>query len=121
MSKVIEETWVLEEHGNMIMTPYASGGMYPIGSFPTSQSRSDLRLLERSRAALASAAPEMARLLLAAEWSGTRGWGPPCCPWCEGFAPDEQGEYGKYTKVANNTGHRSDCELLAVLRKAGLR
>ena len=75
-----------------------------------------------ARARLASAAPELLRLLAEAEWSGTRGWGPPTCPWCDEFAPQEfaphAAQYYGYPRVSERTGHRADCRFVAVMAKA---
>lgn len=71
------------------------------------------------RARLAAAAPEMARLLLEKEWSGGdvnyatgsgRMWLPKCLV-CGGVKAHPQ---------AGSSGHRKDCRLVAVLRKAGV-
>lgn len=62
------------------------------------------------RARLASAAPEMARVLLAIEWSGG---GDGDCPSCRGDR--------YYGTNAHPAGHAPDCALDAALRKAGVR
>lgn len=62
-----------------------------------------------ARARLASAAPLMARALLAVEWAyqvGVDGEGIYFCRWCEGFRDE---------------GHYPDCELDQALRAAGVR
>lgn len=66
---------------------------------------------ERERLALASAAPDMARVLLAIEWSGGdpgsyNPYDPEQCPSCG---------------AAREKGHGADCFLDAALRKAGVR
>lgn len=65
------------------------------------------------RARLAACAPEMARLLLEAEWKG--GFTYPydtgttsCCPWC-----DAEGD--------NTREHKPGCAWLALMKKAGIR
>ncbi len=62
-------------------------------------------------AQLAACAPEMARLLLDAEWGGMDGNRECCCPWCEvstdGYTVDPP--------------HAIDCRWLALMVKAGLR
>ena len=67
---------------------------------------------------LASAAPDMARVLLAVEWSGSTptATGPhPTCPSCAGMQPHPSRDAGP------RGGHRKDCALDAALRKAGAR
>lgn len=69
------------------------------------------------RTLLASAAPDMARVLIAIEWGATDEGDNDVCPSC-GFGafvrPDP-----KLPKV--RAGHRPDCALDAALRKAGVR
>lgn len=63
---------------------------------------------DNARAELASAAPDMARVLLAIEWEGSDDF--VLCPCCKSRAaglPDRQ--------------HAADCALDAALRKAGIR
>lgn len=72
-----------------------------------------IRRAEKYEAKLAAAR----EVLRDAEWSGHRGWGPPCCIDCERFDPDQLGEYAKYPKVQDLTGHAHDCRLAAVLRE----
>ncbi len=64
-----------------------------------------------ARARLASAAPEMARVLLALEWTGVAHEELPACIVC-GYLPDLPNP---------EDGHKPDCALVAALRKAGLR
>ena len=59
---------------------------------------------QNARARLASAAPDMARVLLAVEWWGEVD-GEPTCPCCDHAA----------------TEHHPECDLDLSLRKAGLR
>ena len=71
---------------------------------------------QNARARLASAAPDMARVLLEAEWGDrdSTEWGSwAVCFSCGGTKPDEPGH--------RDTGHKPDCGLDAALRKAGLR
>lgn len=66
--------------------------------------------LDAQRAKLASAAPEMARVLLDIEWSARDA---TMCPSCNGdVAPAYAGA---------TFGHSLACELDAAIRKAGLR
>ena len=66
-----------------------------------------------ARARLASAAPDMARVLLACEWADNSSEEyAPECPSCHAQGPYE-GEPSK--------GHAPDCALDASLRKAGVR
>jgi hypothetical protein len=94
MTKPWEETW--EWNGEDVRDPVARVAVL---RGPTSDEVGKL----------AAAAPEMARLLLSLEWAdghwsvNHRGGGCLSC----GSARDE--------------GHREDCRLVAVLRKAGVR
>lgn len=64
---------------------------------------------------LDSAAADMARVLLAIEWSCDDGQTGRClCPACAGAKPGR--EWGPYP-----SGHRDGCALDAALRKAGVR
>lgn len=61
----------------------------------------------RDRAQLASAAPDMGRVLLAIEWSGCETFTDnECCPTCA---------------ATEREGHTAGCALDAALRKAGIR
>jgi hypothetical protein len=90
----------------------------------------DPRMHERAR--LAAAAPEMARLLLEAEWSsgtvldvdGIR-LVERFCFWCGGrrpvgFALHRRGD-DKPVLEATSGGHKPDCRWLAVMRRIGAR
>jgi len=77
---------------------------------------------DADRARLAAAAPEMVRVLLAIEWSGSDEEGSKCASCGEReYAPpalyDEAGKYLSYTPGS----HSPDCALDAALRKAGVR
>lgn len=65
-------------------------------------------------ARLASAAPEMARLLLEVETISVRS-DIDCCPFCDAWQPFDQA-----TKK-NVVDHRADCAWLMLMKKAGLR
>jgi hypothetical protein len=76
------------------------------------------------RQRLAIAAPELARLLLEAQWASGGGFGPSAddqeykdvsCYFCEGRESEHCGR-GRKCK----SGHAPDCRLVAVLRKAGV-
>lgn len=72
-----------------------------------------------ARARLAACAPEMARLLLEAEFA-QHPYGEPengYCPWCEGRS--EPGAHGMTYGMAGV--HRDDCPWLALMKKAGIR
>jgi hypothetical protein len=80
------------------------------------------------RAPLASAAPDMARVLLAVEWSGKVDYvgdgGYECCPSCCGVAPGFERLTDAVDDIARGrsvAGHKRDCVLDAALRKAGVR
>lgn len=84
--------------------------------------------LARERAQLASAAPEMARLLLAIEWSGPEAYVGAgqfaTCPSCAGLDPSDVGSLVAPADIAQRgctIGHTPSCELEAAIRKAGLR
>lgn len=64
-----------------------------------------------SRARLAAAAPDMARVLLEIEWDGE----DSRCPDCGGLNP-------KFwpNRAQPEDGHKKDCKLDAALRKAGV-
>lgn len=88
----IEGCWTVD-----VPTPsrYTDGCLY--------MSQVTLCFYDEERAAkLASAAPDMARVLLAVEWS----LAPGGCPSCKNLMPYE---------------HKPDCALDAALRKAGVR
>jgi hypothetical protein len=65
---------------------------------------------DEDRARLASAAPDMVRVLLAVEWEGGDSFA--FCPSCGGLRDGLSGE---------PPGHRADRDLDAALRKAGVR
>lgn len=74
----------------------------------------------RARAKIASAAPEMARLLLALEWSGSECYYDGCdavCPCCRKEGPRKS----RFSAKILGGEHAEDCALAAVLRKAGVR
>jgi hypothetical protein len=74
-------------------------------------------------AKLAACAPEMARLLRAAEWSGSllNSYGEEsalACPWCWGA---KELTSAVQDRAGVTVGHTHGCKLVAVLRKAGIR
>lgn len=100
---VLDETWrVFDEP-----TPLAMG--YVVRAQveePSGLAGAWLPATSPEQARLASAAPDMARALLACEWAGRVVDGVHCaCPLCDNVAPD----------------HLPDCALDAALRKAGIR
>lgn len=87
-----------------------------------------LEMSDPAHVALASAAPDMARVLLAVEWCGRVDYvgdgGYRCCPACEGISPDEadcQDAHEDIARGRNVLGHKPACELVIALRKAGGR
>lgn len=117
-----EETWGIVGNNEFATTigipddPSVSGFVVagkPVGSF---QYGPGLHLNAYGRAKLAACAPEMARMLLAIEWSGWNheGYDPggDCCPVCSGSDnPD----------LHENHRHTQTCALDALMRKAGIR
>ncbi len=63
-----------------------------------------------ARARIAACAPELARLILEAEWAGGHFDGSAQCPWCGA----EQG-------TAPHGPHEADCSFVTLCVKAGLR
>jgi hypothetical protein len=122
VTTVIDETWTYHRDGyvgdarELVKTPgndahfgYVNGDVY------FRESDAD----DAARAKLASAGPEMARALLAVEWSGGNLSHVPeavaYCPDC-GAVPWIEATSGR--RVGN---HEGDCVIDAALRKAGLR
>ena len=66
---------------------------------------------QNARARLASAAPDMVRVLLACEWAWCEGREWKVCPSCSNDEPND----------SRRSGHALDCALDACLRKAGVR
>ncbi len=64
-----------------------------------------------ARARLAACAPEMARLLLEAEWACVHE-----CPWCEAG-----NVYVDENDTIGHGSHAADCRWLLLMQKAGLR
>ncbi len=58
---------------------------------------------------LSAMVDELVAAIKAVEWSGHRGWGGPCCPWCDGFKPGV--EFG-LPLSSPRYGHRYECTLL---------
>lgn len=106
--KAWEETWTLSEEG--IELPDDNGWPGPTvrGPWTTSGQRE-----------LASAAPDMARVLLAIEWGAevflAIDFSVAGCPSCEGV------EKPTAYPVEHHVGHYPNCALNAALRKAGIR
>jgi hypothetical protein len=98
-----EETWEIEYPseevpGNWVVRKRHGGSLF------VSMPRSEPVQMCRSRGQLATAAPEMARLLLEMQW-GAQVQDQRGCQCCLRF-PEE--------------GHAPDCKLVAALRKAGI-
>lgn len=66
---------------------------------------------------LMSAAPDMARELLAIEWGVRSRNGADRCPSCGGADP----RFPELAEDGEDVGHGTDCPLDAALRKAGVR
>lgn len=103
---VWDETWSAREH------TYYDGVTAVIVEMPGDALNFDTRDIDRAR--LVSAAPDMARALIALEWSGYDRDQGKCCPSCEALGPDA------FWSRASEP-HRADCALDAALRKAGVR
>lgn len=108
MTKPWEETWknkiyrgelrLVDEHGMMTDN---------LAWFGDSDEKGEAFDIARARCQLASAAPDMARLLLELEWTGER-QEEQCCPSC-------------FAEVRRKEPHAPDCALATALRKAGVR
>ena len=126
---IVDETWEfvtpwpdcitpsrrVEGHSGSVRFP-RGGGMH-VKFDPANSSM--LEGAERGR--LAAAAPDMARVLLAIEWVDTSGEYQERCPSCQcrtELPPD--GRVGALVKLHPGE-HSASCELVAALRKAGLR
>lgn len=110
--KVWEETWEADNSasshsGVFIQFRNGVGGRVLAETFNTPRFTGYAEpgvMLDRAK--LAAAAPEMARLLLEAQWASFGNYGScSACPWCAS---------------ENNPRHEPDCELVAVLKKAGV-
>lgn len=107
--KVWEEEWGISGYGELTRRePDASlpkGEVYVPWAESVRPTSTNL-----ARVQLAHAAPDMARALLAVEWSGPdpfQAGGGGCCPACSAIGADGR--------------HRSNCAIDAALRKAGVR
>jgi len=102
MTKVWEEEW--DSNGFWVGAVHRDepGGLASLLTIAAFKNREELEADCSERAKLAAAAPEMARLLLELEHSGSVAGGT--CPAC-GAHPRE---------------HMTDCRWLAVMRKAGV-
>lgn len=117
---ILDETWEFDGHD--ILTGPAEDCEWSTRIRHVSWGPGDTE----ARGLLAAQSPTMARLLVAFEWSGHRGWGPRCCPACEQFKPGDYKDTLGFKALAGDTcggvgfGHLKDCELVAVLVKAGV-
>lgn len=111
MTTPIEETWVAE-YGDCDPDDRGSIEIWHT-SFP--DGHAVYLYDDESRARLISAAPDMARVLLAIEWEGETTDEGRCdrCPSCGRYPPTEL--------ALRDEGHATDCALDAALRKAGVR
>lgn len=104
-----EENWRLEHHDESGQYWYLSTPGSPIRVYGYEDEPE-----VKARARLASAAPEMARVLLAVEWMPHPETELRFCPSCDG-------EYPEDFPNCLDAGHRPGCALDAALRKAGAR
>lgn len=121
MTKPWEETWFAESCARLTR---ADG---PDPQWGDRRHVADVAEDSDERARLASAAPDMARVLLAIEWAGGRPEGPPECPSCRAdeyedviVGPTTHDAAGRYIGYRKRE-HEPDCALDAALRKAGVR
>lgn len=61
---------------------------------------------------------ELRALLRTVEWAGHRGWGPACCPVCEGFEPEAAKVHPSYLSRA---GHQDLCGLAKAIGSGGVK
>lgn len=101
--KVWEETWTADS-GRVYLDDASSYRVAVFDRRDPDVRSADLVDQDYAAARLASAAPDMARQLLALEWGGAHLMA--MCPQCQGL---------------QRNGHHRDCELAAAFRKAGVR
>lgn len=112
MSKPWEEEWAAARGGNYVGPHhFGDSGWWEVRdsdetTLLTTGAPLDDAGSGEARARLASAAPDMARLLLELEWCDDDGH---YCPSCG------------YSRFRTPQTHAPDCRLVAVLRKAGVR
>lgn len=120
--KVWEETWRLDaEHPTTSGAEIVWEGSVGAGRSvqfgkecgPTGESWHEANEQDVARARLASAAPDMARVLLEIEWQYRERSDPPQCPVCLGERPRDSKPW--------RGGHVEGCSLEAALIKAGVR
>lgn len=113
MTKPWEETWEAEAHGNacecssrvrLVGDSTEGGELF----FANDGARA---VAMHARLKLAAAAPEMARMLDRLEWTANLGQNTYGCGICS----------REVSRTAKRSEHYPDCELLALLRKAGVR
>lgn len=114
MNRAVDEKWTIEtdEVGEYLALPDDNG--FPVGVRGPWTHDGQLRI--------ASAAPDMARVLLAIEWSSSDEDGSEC-PSCHARAyvpPPRYDADGKYLGYTEGT-HEPDCAWGAAIRKAGIR
>lgn len=130
MTKPWEETWVVQRY----VVELADDEGHHIGQFIDDEAEHTNASIDRDRARLAAAAPDMARLLLAMQWAGCTG-SPPgdgcsaACAEC-GAEPPSTTIVPPHTginrgdeplRIVHSDGrHESGCEWARVLRKAGV-
>lgn len=125
IKKPWEESWAWDEEREGIFADTADEYGERCKIVETDSQVYPPRGLDRS---LICAAPDMARVLLAIEWSGRQDFvgdgGYDCCPSCQGVAHDDAGCPDARDEIAsgkNIVGHKPTCPLDAALRKAGVR
>jgi hypothetical protein len=100
-----EETWEAQRY----VIEMAGDAGRKLGEFIDDNDDPGWPSCDRDRAQLAAQAPAMARLLLELQWisqESDEGYLPPQCMVCEAYQ--------------ESTEHAPDCELMAVLKKAGV-
>jgi hypothetical protein len=111
MKKPHEETWEYEQRIGRVVAHVADDDGSSLAQYRLDVAGSN------DVGRLAAQAPAMARALLSLEWSTGRD-GVPRCPSCLQIQP------GWSTTMDINqpkmVGHKTDCELVAVLRAAGV-
>ncbi len=112
MAKVWEETWRVQDDG-YVATDAAPVAFSWVANFCEFPGHPGFQPIERQRAQLAAAAPEMARLLLSLEEHQT--YEETTCATCGGYSTCTNSKPDVWY-----IEHEPDCKWVAVLRKAGV-
>jgi hypothetical protein len=126
-----DEEWTTDAEHGLVYAGREPGLYTKVADFRVPYALDSLRGHEDdelARARLASAAPEMARTLLALEWINEDIYGP-FCPSCNAVRYNEWRElsmsdaemWEHIRRVPGDNDHHADCALDAALRKAGVR